>query len=332
MTSKMQLIVSKGHYCRVLPEVAKTQVQKCCITLSLSMDIIASLQAIMFGSSSSAPATMSICSNSIINSDGSTEALANSPWARAYYDDPQILNSITFGDMAYPATGGRINDTFTLPYSVQPGFASFNFTGSRVLWLGCTGPSYGLATVQLDGTNVSMIDASITHVALQNIDPNLGFCNQILYDSGPLPFRDHNIQILVQGLPGSGSQNGSTTIAVLGFAYVTGQDQCKGTPATNTVFASFETLSSSFAPSPGPVIAPASSPFMVPAPHFSGMEPGIPVPSPQQTLSLGRAGALPLSPSPSAVNSLSPKSGPYGAPSPQSTSQQFLPASVSGKK
>ena len=283
----------------------------------------------MFGSSSSAPAAMSICSNSITNSDGSKEAVANSPWARAYYDDPQLLNSITFGDLAFPATGGRVNASFTLPYSVQPGNASFSFTGSRVQWLSCSGPSYGMATVQMDGTNVSVIDASVTHVALQNIDPSLGFCNQVLYDSGPLPFRDHTIQILVHGQSGSQSQNGSTSIAVLGFAYVTGQDQCRGTPTTNTVVASFETLSTSLAPSPGPVIAPASAPFSASLPLLSGMEPSNSLSS---SLSLGRAGLLAPGPAPlGAASSLSPRSGPYGAPSPQATRRQFLPAAVSGK-
>lgn len=280
----------------------------------------------MFGSNSSAPAAMSICSNTIINSDGSKQALANSPWARAYYNDPQILNGITFGDMAYAATGDRLNDTFTLPYSVQPGFASFNFTGTRVQWLSCTGPSYGMATVQLDGNNVSSIDASITKVALQNIDPVLGFCNQVLYDSGPLPFADHSIQILVQGVEGSESQNGSTTIAVLGFAYVTGQDQCKGTPTTNTVVASFETLSTSLAPSPGPVIAPVSAPLLAQSPRLPSLS------ASQLGQALGRAGLMAPAPSPlGAVNSLSPQSGPYGAPSPLPMRQQTLPA-VSGRR
>ena len=287
----------------------------------------------MFGrSSSSAPATMSICSNSIITSDGSKGALANSSWARAYYDDPHILYSITFGDMAYPATGGRINDTFTLPYSVQPGNASFDFTGSRVQWLSCTGPSYGMATVQLDGNNVSTVDASVTRVALQNIDPNLGFCNQVLYDSGTIPFRDHTIRILVQGQPGSQSQNESTTIAVLGFAYVTGQDQCRDTPVTNTIVASFKSLFTSNGASSGPVIAPASTPVLAPSPCLSGMEPSHTLLSSSQLeLSLGRAGLVAPVPSPLGAVSFSPGSAPYGAPGPQSKRQQFLPAAVSGK-
>ena len=281
---------------------------RCCFPFK----ICSFVQAIMVGSNASAPAAMSICSNAIVNSDGSMQALPNSPWARVYNNNSQVQTSANSLDSTYPAIGDRLNQAFPLSTITQPATISFNFTGTQVQWLSCTGSGYGKATVQLDGTNVSAVDASITRVALQNIDPNVGFCNQILYDSGPLPFQDHSIQILVLNQTGSRSQSGGTAIADLGFAYINGQNQCKGTPAATAAVAVFETESASFAPYPGASAALGSSPS-------SASSPQSPASAPAPRLFAPAA-------------SVSPTSSFDGVPSVPYIRQQFLPASVVGKR
>ena len=264
------------------------------------------VQGIGFGYNSTLPLDLEVCSNSLANANGSSTALPDSLWSRAYYDSPLMSYGPTFGYMVYPANGDRMNTTFALPYSTQPGLATFNFTGTRAQWLSCTGQAYGTAMVALDGVNVSAVDASVTRIADIDVDPNIGFCNQVLYDSGDLAQGEHSVQITVLGTPGVQSVNGSTTIAVLGFSYLTGQNQCTLNKTPSSAVTSFQTLASQGPGGPAPSPLHTGYTVLSQAPSAKGPVDGE---TGYSNTGPGRPNLNPM---------LSPASSPYGVPSPQS--------------
>lgn len=248
------------------------------------------------------PAHLEVCSNTLGTTQDSQMQMPNNFWVTAAYDSSKITYSNTFMYSSYPATGDRLNSTFTLPSSSQPGAANFSFKGSRVQWLSCTGPSYGKAQIWLDNTLNSTVDASMTLVSGLNLDPIVGLCNQVLFDSGPLAFGTHTISIRILGEVGAASQNKSSSVAVLGFSYLNGQEECTASPAPAINAAIFASTG------PSPELSPSGTSVI-----SSDLTPGPGISSMGTVLNVSQAPVPIISPSPIQQN-LSPLPSP--APSP----------------
>lgn len=199
--------------------------------------------------------------------NGTDSVLPESIWSTAYPGDSAISYPLGGGVTAYPITWDRSNSSSVLPYSLEPSTTTFTFSGIRVQWLGCTGPTYGKATVLLDGSIVANIDCSVTNVTGLRVDPAVGFCDQVLFDSGVIPFGKHTLQIRNLGQPG---RSNGTSVAVLAFSYVDGVNQC------HTASQGYKPVSGlgALSPAGGSSQAPSPMPTPIQSP-LQGLSPGI---------------------------------------------------------
>lgn len=189
------------------------------------------------------PRGITLCDNTGITGDGQAQPIADEFWTSMASNSSMVAYSPSNASAAaameqFTALGSRLNSTFAFTrLATRNASATFRFFGTRARWYSCVGPPYGQAAVYLDDQQVAQIDASLMSVPNIVPQPDVGFCDQMLFDTGPLPKGSHTLKVVVVGLSGNNSDTDQIAVAVEGFDYLKGISAC---------------------PSPGPTPAPVS--------------------------------------------------------------------------
>ena len=170
---------------------------------------------------------VNLCSNAVAANGTSQQLLPDELWTKVSSDSALISYPQPSAAGIYYGLGSRFNDTPPFRKATAPGAAAaFSFAGTRARWYTCLGGVYGIAGIAVDGVNVSTVDASVVGLPGVVPDPNIGYCDQAVFDTGALPLGQHVVEVMVAGQPGALSQKQAIAVAGVAFDYLQGASQC----------------------------------------------------------------------------------------------------------
>lgn len=182
-----------------------------------------------FGTNSS---LYGLCSNVVLDSKQNTRAyLPNELWTRVFPNSSSVTFTGSIRSGTFQTYNARVTGNFTLFVAPALSSSTFVFTGTGVQFLSCTGPQFGMARIYLDGDVIEDVDASLTPSGIYP-NPVIGYCNQMLYQNTSLGYGGHNFTIEVLQQFYTNSSERPSNIAVSGFAYISGVDQCQSNSAS----------------------------------------------------------------------------------------------------
>lgn len=207
--------------------------------------------------------SLTLCSNTVIF-EKVQKSLPTEIWSDVMVDaslnsqrasGTKIQIKGTSNPVQYTTSGGRQGNSFTLLQVYYNSSVSFSFRGTSVQVYGCIGPMYSLANFSLDGAESTSVDTSLLTVGDINYDPEIGFCQQLLFSLSGLANSTHNLTIFSPPSPGQNSLSSSGGIALSSFSFLKGHDQCGQTqnqilPAPSPILALSPYLQANIPPVP----------------------------------------------------------------------------------
>lgn len=181
----------------------------------------------MRASEATETAGIRICNNSQVLRNGQKRAVPDQLWTTVPPSISMISYSEPWAVGVFVESGSRLQSATDFVYSGRPAAtATLAFHGTRARYYGCQGRNYGLVALTVDGGPPMMLDVSVVAFPDVVAEPTVGFCGQMLYDTGILPLEPHTLEVKVVGMPGTQTVSGVPFVPLTGFDYQDGSSSC----------------------------------------------------------------------------------------------------------